>query len=66
MKVMVNGQPKDLPDGSTLAQLLEAESEPAHHVLVEINGKYIPERQYDGVALCEGDRLEIILPAFGG
>jgi thiamine biosynthesis protein ThiS len=66
MRLFVNGLKQDVPEGLTVTQLLEAEGEPADHVVVEINGVYLPVRQYPSRVLQEGDRLEIILPAFGG
>jgi len=65
MKLVVNGLEREVPDGSTVASLLKLEREPVKHVLVEINGVYLPAGQYDRT-LQEGDRVEIILPAFGG
>lgn len=64
--VVINGLPREIPVGSTVAELLEHEREPARHVLVEVNGVYLPARDYAARVLQAGDRVEIILPAFGG
>lgn len=66
MRLFVNGLEQDVPEELTVAQLLEAEGEPTDHVVVEINGIYLPVRQYTSRVLQDGDRVEIILPAFGG
>ena len=66
MSVVINGLPRQIPRGISVARLLELEQEPARHVLVEVNGVYLPGRDYAGRLLQEGDRIEIILPAFGG
>ncbi len=66
MRVVVNGEARDLPDGLTLAALIEREHELINHVLVEVNGDYCPARQCAGRVLAEGDVVEIIRPAVGG
>jgi len=66
MTLVINGLPREVPDGLTVGGLLEREREPARHVLVEVNGVYLPSVEYGRRVLIEGDRLEIILPAFGG
>jgi sulfur carrier protein len=66
MQVIVNGLPRRVPDGITVAQLLELEQEPVRHVLVEVNRVYLPSRQYRERVLRDGDEVEIIHPAFGG
>jgi sulfur carrier protein ThiS len=33
---------------------------------VEVNGRHVREQEYQEVILHPGDRVEIILPAFGG
>jgi len=66
MQITMNGEPREVQDGATVRQILDAEREPAGHVLVEVNGAYVPHPRYDAWVLREGDRLEIILPAFGG
>jgi sulfur carrier protein len=66
MKLTVNGLERDLPEGLTVAGLLERDREPAGHVVVEVNGDFLPAAGYRTRELRDGDRVEIILPAFGG
>jgi thiamine biosynthesis protein ThiS len=66
MRLTVNGHDKEYGDGITVAGLLDAEGEPARHVLVEVNGEYVLPTQHASRVLSSGDRIEIILPAFGG
>ena len=65
MRVTVNGQERELAAGSSVRDLLVLDREPVGHVVVEVNREYLPRDQY-GVRLREGDRVEIIHPAFGG
>jgi len=66
MRLTVNGETRTLPDGLTVAALLEHEGELINHVLVEVNGEYLPARMCAGKVLGEGDVVEIIRPAVGG
>ena len=66
MRLWVNGQDRDLADGLTVSELLDLDGEPVSHVIVEINGVFLPRSRYAVQGLREGDRVEIILPAFGG
>jgi len=66
MTVVVNGMAMMFRTGSTLADALEREGLPGKHVVAELNGRYVPQRAFGDTALREGDRVELILPAFGG
>ena len=66
MQLIVDGQERALPDGLTVLGLLESEGLPAAHVLVEVNGAYLPPSAYADRVLRAGDSVEVILPAFGG
>ncbi len=65
MRVHLNGSQMEIEEGLTVRQLLERADPAYHHGLVELNGAFLPVKGYDRV-LVEGDRLEVILPAFGG
>ena len=66
MRVTLNGLPRELADGCSVAELLELEGEPADHVVVEVNGLFVPLGEHATRRLAAGDRIEVILPAFGG
>jgi len=66
VKLLVNGLEREAAAGTTVAELLAAEGEPIGLVIVEIDGLFIPPGSYGSRLLGEGDRVEIILPAFGG
>jgi thiamine biosynthesis protein ThiS len=65
VRLQVNGEAREAGDGLTVAELLAADHEPPRHVVVEVNGDYVPRTGY-GRVLRDGDRVEIIRPAFGG
>ena len=66
MRLTINGLQRDIPEPVTLRQLIEAEGDTVDAVLVEVNGALVSRRDYESHALAEGDRIEIIQPAFGG
>jgi thiamine biosynthesis protein ThiS len=66
MVIVVNGERRDVSDGLTVRALLDDERTPASHVLVEVNGVYLPMRRGEDRTIVDGDRVEIILPAVGG
>lgn len=66
MKVVVNGEERSLPAGSTAGDLLERlELEPGA-VVVERNREILPRDEVAEVELREGDRLEIVRFVGGG
>ncbi|MCA3177721.1 MAG: sulfur carrier protein ThiS [Burkholderiaceae bacterium] len=66
MQVIVNGTPQPLPDGATVAQLLERMALAGKRVAVERNGEIVPKSQHPQVPLADGDRLEIVVAVGGG
>ncbi len=66
MRLTVNGERRDVPEGLTIADLLVREGELINHVLVEVNGEYCPARACAARVLANGDVVEIIRPAVGG
>lgn len=65
MNVLINQQPRELPEGATLADALHV-SEPPAVFAVAVNLQFVPRSTYALHALAEGDRIEIIAPITGG
>ncbi|MFZ4760621.1 MAG: sulfur carrier protein ThiS [Burkholderiaceae bacterium] len=66
MQIVVNGTDRVVPDGSCVAQLLDAMALAGKRVAVERNGEIVPKSLHAQVALAEGDRLEIVVAVGGG
>ena len=66
MQLIVDGQERTVADGLTVLALIESEGLSGAQVLVEVNGQYLPPSAYGERVLRAGDRVEMILPAFGG
>lgn len=66
MKVTINGDERELPDGSTLIVLLELLDMTRGRVAVEINQEIIPRSQHKQHKLHDGDKIEIVHAIGGG
>lgn len=66
IEVVVNGQARQLPAGSTVAALLAQMDTAGKRVAVERNGDIVPRSQHASTPLATGDRLEIVIAVGGG
>lgn len=65
MKVFINKNPHELPEGATLADAVAAiQAKPPFAAAV--NTQFVPNTQYAQHALQPEDRIEIISPITGG
>lgn len=68
MRVVLNGEPRDLPDRATLADAIEAAGAPAPHrgVAVAVNGDVVPRGEWGDRALAGGEHVEVLQAVQGG
>lgn len=66
MKATVNGLIRELPDGLTVAALLELLGSVRNGVAVARNQRVVRRADYQTQRLCEGDCVEIIEAVAGG
>lgn len=66
MQIELNGEPKTLADGSSVAGLVGELGLNARRLAVEVNGNIIPSTSHAECALTEGDRVEIVHAIGGG
>ncbi|MDA8429079.1 MAG: sulfur carrier protein ThiS [Geobacteraceae bacterium] len=66
MQIIVNGEPADIREGSTVAELLEHLRIGRDRVAVEVGLEIVPKASYDSHTLSEGDRIEIVHFVGGG
>jgi sulfur carrier protein len=66
MKARINGEARAVPDGSTIADLLESFGLPVKTVLVERNGEPVARDAFGRQPIQEEDRIEIIKMVAGG
>ena len=65
MTINVNGQPREVTDGTTVAQLIEQNNLTPQKVAVELNRRLIRTEKYD-TPLKAGDEVEIVTFVGGG
>ena len=66
MTVLVNGEARELPEGSTIANLLQVLRLPEGRIAVERNRELIPRSLHSQTRLSEGDRVELVRFVGGG
>ena len=66
MKLRVNGEPKEVPEGLTVRGLVELLGLTDGPVAVEKNGEVVRRAQHTSEALAEGDVVEIVHFVGGG
>jgi sulfur carrier protein len=64
--VVSNDEPVSLPEGTTVAGLLDHLGLGAKWVLVERNGEPVERRSLGSTVLADGDRLELVRAVAGG
>ena len=65
MRVVVNGEPRDVTSGSVDALLNELEYEGSHFAIA-LNYDVVPKSRWAETSLKAGDEIEIITPRQGG
>jgi thiamine biosynthesis protein ThiS len=66
MIVTINGQPKSVAEGTTVAQVIDSFRIVPATIVVELNGLILQPDLYIVSSLVEGDRLEFIRFVGGG
>jgi len=66
MKLVVNGKPVELPDGSTVAALVSHLGVEPERVAIERNQDVVPRRTWAEARLVDGDQIEIVTFVGGG
>jgi sulfur carrier protein len=65
-KIHYNGQPREVPAGTTVAALLEHLELRPSFVAVEINMELVPRGKHAAHLLKEGDQVEVVTLVGGG
>jgi thiamine biosynthesis protein ThiS len=66
LRIVVDGLTEEVARDATVLDVLRQRSEPTTHIIVEINGTFVHPNSYADRTLREGDRMEVVYPAFGG
>lgn len=66
LTVTVNGEPCEVPAGSSVDDLIRARGLGGRWVLVERNGEPVERARLSATVLTAGDRLELVRAVAGG
>lgn len=66
MQVTVNGEPQELPEGTTVSRLLDLLKVEPERVVVEVNLTILKRGQLPSTVLNAGDQVEIVHFVGGG
>lgn len=66
MKVSINGEPAEVAEVKTVAELAAKYGLAAHTVLIEHNGIALHQHEWSERAVNEGDRVEFVRVVAGG
>lgn len=66
LRVELNGEAKELDEGTTLLALIEQLSLAPERVAVELNRSVVRRADWPAVQLSDGDRLEVVHFVGGG
>jgi len=66
MRILVNGDLRDLPDGTTVRTLIELVAPKGAATAAEVNKELVPRRAQDQTILKDGDTVEVVTLVGGG
>ena len=66
MQIKLNGKPLEIPPGTDLLGLLALQGVASELVAIELNEEMIPRAKREGVALKDGDVVELLKMIAGG
>jgi thiamine biosynthesis protein ThiS len=66
IRIEVNGEPREVPEGASVAELLGLLGLAAPKVAVERNLEIVPRSAWGATRLSPGDRLEVVHFIGGG
>jgi thiamine biosynthesis protein ThiS len=66
LDIWINGEPKQVAPGTTIAALLQGLQMQPRFLAVERNQAVVPRAEHDRCVLQAGDRLEIVTLVGGG
>lgn len=66
MKVLINGETKEISNELNLSELLKHFSLPQERIAIELNKEVVRKKDWENIKIAEGDRLEVIHFVGGG
>jgi len=66
MKVIINGEAKEISDELNLSGLLKHFSLPQERIAIELNKQVVRKKDWENITINDGDKLEVIHFVGGG
>jgi sulfur carrier protein len=66
VQVKLNGEPRELPDGATMAEAVTELTAAATGVAAAVNGDVVPRGSWTVTLLRDGDQVEVVTAVQGG
>ncbi|WP_298179748.1 sulfur carrier protein ThiS [Saccharomonospora sp.] len=66
MRVFVNGEQRQFPEGSTVADVLATSVEDVKGIAVALNGEVVRRGRWSEVVVTDGAKVEILTAVQGG
>jgi sulfur carrier protein len=67
VRLVLNGEPRELPEGATLDVAVEASGAPSERgIAVAVDGEVVPRGEWERFELREGQRVEVLQAVQGG
>ncbi|WP_141577129.1 sulfur carrier protein ThiS [Actinomadura sp. WMMA1423] len=66
MKVIVNGEPRELPDGASVAEVVASVTAAATGVAAALNDEVVRRSAWAATPLKDADRVEVLTAVQGG
>ena len=66
VQVKLNGEPRELPDGATLAEAVAELTDLASGVAAAVNGDVVSRNSWTVTFLRDGDQVEVVTAVQGG
>jgi sulfur carrier protein len=66
VQVKLNGDPRELPDGASLAGAVAELTAGSTGVAAAVNGDVVPRGSWAGTLLRDGDQVEVVTAVQGG
>ena len=66
MRIQLNGEPREIPDSWSIADLLADLKIENRYCAVERNRSVVPREQHAAYSLLDGDQIEVVTLVGGG
>ncbi|HWF80546.1 MAG TPA: sulfur carrier protein ThiS [Streptosporangiaceae bacterium] len=66
MEIVINGNPHEVPDATSLDRVVELISTSATGIAVAVNGDVVSRISWPRVKLAHGDQIEVLTAVQGG